>query len=201
MASDGPDAVLADIMTRNVHVVAPFTPVASAARTMDDNRVGAVPVVDASGVVAGLLSLTDLVTLFMTAPRAPSTARDVMSAPAVVAPPTMPVAQAARLMDRLRIRHLPVVDHEGRLQGIVSRGDLLRLFLRGDHEPERRPFDRRRDGLTRPPGDKGRAVALRQERVRRAARDDARQPAEAPGADHQEVGVAPRLRSQGRGHR
>ncbi len=143
MATEAPDAVLADIMTRNVHVAAPFTPVASAARIMDDNRIGAVPVVDAAGVVAGLVSLTDLVTLFMTTPQPAAMARDVMSAPAVVAPPTMPVAQAARLMDRLRIRHLPVVDREGRLQGIVSRGDLLRLFLSDDQAPEWRPVVRR----------------------------------------------------------
>lgn len=49
--------------------------------------------------------------------------RDIMTAPALVVPPDMPVPAAIALMREKRIRHLPVVAN-GRLVGIVSRGDL-----------------------------------------------------------------------------
>jgi CBS-domain-containing membrane protein len=41
---------------------------------------------------------------------------------------------AARLMNGHRIRRLPVVDQSGKLSGIVSRRDLLSVFLRPDEE-------------------------------------------------------------------
>lgn len=49
--------------------------------------------------------------------------RDIMTAPALVVAPDTPVPAAAALMREKRIRHLPVVEN-GRLMGIVSRGDL-----------------------------------------------------------------------------
>jgi len=55
-----------------------------------------------------------------------------MSAPAVCAHPEWTVVEAARLMAVQNVKRLPVVDETDRLQGIVSRGDLLRIFLRRD---------------------------------------------------------------------
>ena len=49
--------------------------------------------------------------------------RDIMTSPAIVAPPDMKVPAATALMRHYTIRHLPVVENE-RLVGIVSRGDL-----------------------------------------------------------------------------
>jgi CBS domain-containing protein len=51
-----------------------------------------------------------------------------MSAPAVSVRPETTIVQAAQLLDRHRIKRLPVVDDEGRLVGIVSRRDLLHVF-------------------------------------------------------------------------
>jgi CBS-domain-containing membrane protein len=59
-------------------------------------------------------------------------ARDLMSAPAVTAMADTTVAAAARLMDADGVKRLPVVDELGRLIGIVSRADLLRVYLRPD---------------------------------------------------------------------
>ncbi len=53
-------------------------------------------------------------------------ARDVMTAPVITAHPTTPVEQLAQLMLERRISAVPVVDASGRLQGIVSEGDLMR---------------------------------------------------------------------------
>jgi CBS domain-containing protein len=55
-----------------------------------------------------------------------------MSAPAITVNPEATVPMAARLLARRGIKHAPVVDERGRLVGIVSRADLLRLFLRDD---------------------------------------------------------------------
>jgi CBS domain-containing protein len=44
------------------------------------------------------------------------------------------VPEAARVMDRHAVKRLPVVDGDGRLLGIVSRSDLLKVFLRTDED-------------------------------------------------------------------
>ncbi|MEV5986633.1 CBS domain-containing protein [Streptomyces sp. NPDC052051] len=62
------------------------------------------------------------------------TAGDLMTAPAVTVRADATLAQAARTMARARVKRLPVVDDVGMLEGIVSRGDLLKVFLRGDEE-------------------------------------------------------------------
>ncbi|MDQ1013970.1 CBS domain-containing protein [Streptomyces afghaniensis] len=61
-----------------------------------------------------------------------SRAGELMSAPAVCARPEWSVVEAARLMEAHHIKRRPVVDATDRLLGIVSRGDLLRIFLRRD---------------------------------------------------------------------
>ncbi|MDI3406862.1 CBS domain-containing protein [Streptomyces cavernicola] len=60
------------------------------------------------------------------------TAAGLMSSPAVVARPRWSVVRAARTMDRAKVKRLPVVDDEGRLIGVLSRSDLVQLFLRRD---------------------------------------------------------------------
>lgn len=60
-----------------------------------------------------------------------------MSTPAVTVHAEETAADAARLMTRRGIERLPVVDEEDRLVGIVTRRDLLRLFVRPDSEIRR----------------------------------------------------------------
>jgi CBS domain-containing protein len=62
------------------------------------------------------------------------TAGELMSSPAVTVHADAPLAEAARIMARRHVKRLPVVDGVGLLQGIVSRGDLLKVFLRPDEE-------------------------------------------------------------------
>jgi CBS domain-containing protein len=57
-----------------------------------------------------------------------------MSSPAITVRPEQLVPEAARMMERHHIERLPVVDEEDRLIGIVTRHDLLRVFLRTDDE-------------------------------------------------------------------
>ena len=55
------------------------------------------------------------------------TVRQWMSRPAIVAPVTMVLPEARRLLQQHRIRRLPVMDAEGRLIGIVTEGDINRV--------------------------------------------------------------------------
>ncbi|GAA2211800.1 CBS domain-containing protein [Nonomuraea monospora] len=64
------------------------------------------------------------------------TAGALMTSPAHVVAPDASVVSAARLMDRHGVKRLPVVDAGGRLIGIVSRRDLIKVFLRPDKDLE-----------------------------------------------------------------
>ena len=134
------DSTVADVMTSTVHVARADLPLQRAARLMRENGVGALPVVDGRGHVKGLLSEADLLlgaenqdrsrkrTSTWRRPRPAlrqgATVEDAMSAPAVTITPTTPVREAAKLMRDRNVRHIPVVDADGRLRGIVSRVDL-----------------------------------------------------------------------------
>lgn len=57
-----------------------------------------------------------------------------MTGPAVTVTPDATLARAARIMARHGVKRLPVVGHDGVLKGIVSRSDLLKVFLRDDED-------------------------------------------------------------------
>jgi CBS domain-containing protein len=66
------------------------------------------------------------------------TARDLMSGPPLVAPASMPILEAVRMMIDKRVKMLPVVDDEDRLTGIVDRADALRAVF-GHTTPRESP--------------------------------------------------------------
>ncbi|MFF7674716.1 CBS domain-containing protein [Actinacidiphila glaucinigra] len=57
-----------------------------------------------------------------------------MTSPAVTVRGDASLAWAARAMARHQVKRLPVVDERGMLKGVVSRGDLLKVFLRSDED-------------------------------------------------------------------
>ncbi|HEY5834799.1 CBS domain-containing protein [Streptomyces sp.] len=141
---------VSDLMTHAVQRVGPDTAFKDIVKLLTEHGITAVPVVDDNdrplGVVseadllrkeavqpdaAGLLPPADL-PAGMRARAAAVTAGGLMTSPAVVALPQWTVVQAARVMDTHQVKRLPVVDDTGRLVGIVSRLDLLRVFLRRD---------------------------------------------------------------------
>ena len=65
-------------------------------------------------------------------PHVSLTADALMTSPAITIGPGATIPAAARLMNTHHVRRLPVVDEEGKLAGIVSRRDLLSVFLRPD---------------------------------------------------------------------
>jgi CBS domain-containing protein len=134
---------LKSVMTTEVVCVAPDTPFKECVDMIRVHRVGALPVVDDSGRLLGILSESDLLRKEERAtgrdePRATArTAAYAMTRTVITSTPESSLGQAARLMHAASIRHLPITDAEGRLIGIVSRADLLKVFLRSDESIRR----------------------------------------------------------------
>ena len=136
-----------DVMTASVVTVSPHSSCKHTARLLHDHHISAVPVLDPDGRVTGLVSEADLLPKqdrhlrhlagILPGQDAKADARTVlgiMTTPAITIGPDAPVGAAARLMYRQHLKCLPVVDADGKLTGIVSRHDLLRVFLRPDEQ-------------------------------------------------------------------
>ena len=116
---------LREIMTPNPVHVEPDTTVDVSARLLTQYNIGMLPVCTPDGALHGLVTDRDIVTRCLAAGRSPAHTgvRDVMTRRIVSAPPHMETSAAAHLMGREQIRRLPILE-DGRLQGIVSLGDL-----------------------------------------------------------------------------
>ncbi|MFD8176551.1 CBS domain-containing protein [Streptomyces sp. NA03103] len=142
---------VSDVMTHTAVAVGPQAPFKDVIALMDQWKVSALPVLEGEGRVVGLVSEADLLPkeefrdsdpdrftqmrrLTDLAKAGGLTAADVMTAPAVTVHPDATLAQAARIMAQRKVKRLPVVNAEGLLEGIVSRADLLKVFLRTDDD-------------------------------------------------------------------
>jgi CBS domain-containing protein len=141
-----------DVMVSPALVVSESTHFKQIVALLERERIEAVPVVDADGVVVGVVGEEDLLVKEEGTVGAGRrllhpgrgrgevrklhglVARDVMSAPPVTTRPDATVAAAARLMTERGVGRLPVVDDDGRPVGMVARRDLLAVFLRPDRE-------------------------------------------------------------------
>ncbi|HUY73951.1 MAG TPA: CBS domain-containing protein [Candidatus Dormibacteraeota bacterium] len=143
---------VSDVMTKDVVSVGPEEDFKTVARLMHLHEVSALPVVDQDGKLVGIVSESDLLAKERErgANRpllglrwnednlaAARTAGDVMTSPAICIAPDATIPEAARLMYREAVKRLPVIDHNGDLQGIVSRADLLKTFTRSDESIRR----------------------------------------------------------------
>lgn len=142
---------VSDVMTRMVVSVNGFAPFKDIVRRMQEYRVSAVPVVDEDHLVLGVISEGDLILKedadlegephvldgvqrrHDRSKAAGRIASELMTAPAITIGPDATLGDAARLMHRHAVKRLPVVDpDDGTILGIVSRTDLLKVFLRDD---------------------------------------------------------------------
>ncbi|WP_432193175.1 CBS domain-containing protein [Streptomyces sp. bgisy027] len=147
----GSPHIVRDVMTRDVAVVNRDAAFKDIVRTLQDRKVSALPVVDGGGRVIGIVSEADLLhkeefrdgdpdrytqlrRLSDLVKAGSVTAGELMTRPALTVTDDATLAQAARTMARAGVKRLPVVDADGRLEGVVSRVDLLKVFLRDDEE-------------------------------------------------------------------
>jgi CBS domain-containing protein len=142
---------VSDIMTKDVVTVPPDASFKAVVCALEGRRVDAAPVVDAAGRVVGVVSEADLtchdeqeasLAALLLGGRdrrtharkaRGRTARELMTSPALAVEPDATVCQALEQMQRSGIGRVLVID-DGRLVGIVTRSDVLRVYTRPDDE-------------------------------------------------------------------
>jgi CBS domain-containing protein len=149
---------VADVMTTQVLTVQPETTLKEVAELLGARGISGAPVVDASGLVLGVVSEADILAKERRPPRRTRvdrllgremhdpkadarTAGEAMTAPAVTIGADRRVDAAAAMMLDRSVNRLPVIDREGLLVGIVTRADLVRAFVHTDEQIEREIHD------------------------------------------------------------
>ncbi|WP_328773943.1 CBS domain-containing protein [Streptomyces sp. NBC_00286] len=147
----GSPHIVSDVMSETVAAIGREAAFKEIVRMMQDWKVSALPVLEGEGRVVGVVSEADLLPkeefrdsdpdrhtqlrrLSDLAKAGAVTAGELMTSPALTVHADATLAQAARTMAHAKVKRLPVVDDVGMLQGIVSRADLLKVFLRDDED-------------------------------------------------------------------
>ncbi len=135
-----------NVMTEKVLSVTPDMSIHEAARLLSANKITGLPVVDEKNRVIGVISSADIYVPEGTkkdnpfrklllrfrvkqgAVKGEERIGAAMSAPAITTEPDADVKEVAAVLDLHRIKRLPVVDLEGKLIGIISRGDIVRAM-------------------------------------------------------------------------
>jgi CBS domain-containing protein len=115
------------ICGRRVSTVPVLASVAQAVQLMIDNEVGAVVVIDDQGIVAGMFTERDVLEKFVLSGRDPhqTPVRELMSPMVEMATEETTPAEALRVMLERHYRHMPVVDEQGKVLGILSLRHIL----------------------------------------------------------------------------
>lgn len=143
---------VSDVMTKAVVSAYRGASFKDMVQVMIKRGITAMPVIDEDHRVAGVVSESDLLAKEghrdggkrrwfgggrdrSARAKAPALiAAELMTTPAITVHPEATIVEAAQLLDRHRIKRMPVTDDENHLIGIVSRRDLLRVFTRTDEE-------------------------------------------------------------------
>ncbi|MGW6691337.1 CBS domain-containing protein [Streptomyces sp. NPDC054961] len=139
---------VSDVMTHTAIAIGREASFKEIVELMHEWKVSAVPVLEGEGRVVGVVSEADLLPkeefrrdepllpdeLEEASKASGVLAEELMSSPAVTVHPDATTAEAARIMARRHVKRLPVVNDVGMLEGVVSRSDLLKIFLRPDEE-------------------------------------------------------------------
>lgn len=110
-----------DIMTTDVRTVEASTSVEAAARIMFEQSISGIPVVDEAGNLIGVVSEFDVLS------RGGESVGDIMTRSVITVGEDTDPETVARMLIEQHIRRLPVV-RDGKVVGIISRSDLVRLF-------------------------------------------------------------------------
>jgi CBS domain-containing protein len=133
-----------EVMSREPITVRPDTTIKDALALLAEHRVTSLPVVSGGRTVIGMVSEADLIRdLLASDPRAheippgehqarPRVVDQVMSTPVVTTSPETDLAEAVELLTSTTVKSLPVVDHRGRLLGVLSRSDVVGLLATAD---------------------------------------------------------------------
>jgi CBS domain-containing protein len=121
-------ASVSDILAgkgRHMVTISSHATVLTAATVMNDNKVGSLLVLD-DGRLIGMVTERDLSQRIVAAQRDPATTRvaDIMTGDVICCRPHTDIEEARSVMKNRRVRHLPVVEEDGGVIGLISIGDL-----------------------------------------------------------------------------
>lgn len=146
---------VADIMTLDPIVVSPETPLNEAIKILAEKRISGLPVINANGKLVGVISETDLMWQETGVTQAPyfmlldsiiylenpakherelhkalgQTVGEVMTSKDIITiKPDRAIRDAAQIMHEQKVHRLPVVDADGKVIGILTRGDIIRFM-------------------------------------------------------------------------
>jgi CBS domain-containing protein len=148
---------VAQILTTDVVSARPDTPLKDIARTLAERSISAMPVLDEDGRPVGIVSERDLLPSGHEKPARqglfawmlgrpnepkpiPRVAADVMSSPVITIEQFWSIPGAAAIMRDRGVKRLLVV-RQGRVIGVVSRGDVIRVIARDDPEVQQEVRD------------------------------------------------------------
>jgi len=114
---------VAELMSKDLRVARPAASVAHAARIMAEAEIRHLPVVDDTGELVGLLSQRDLVACTDTHRRV----RELMARDVLTVSPGTAASEGALLLWQHKIGCLPITTDDGRLVGILTEADFVRL--------------------------------------------------------------------------
>ena len=128
----GSDLKVGDIMTKKVVVISIGKGLAEAVKLMKKYEIGSVIIVDANeGKKAmGIITERDIIYKILAKDKDPYSMKveDIMSKPLRVVKPDTNLEDAAKAMRENRIKRLPVVNDNNELIGIMSEGDIMKIF-------------------------------------------------------------------------
>ncbi|MBE9182092.1 CBS domain-containing protein [Oculatella sp. LEGE 06141] len=145
---------VADVMSRDLVTVSPDTPLGEAIKILAERRISGLPVVDQNDKLVGVISETDLMwqetgvtppayimlldsVIYLENPAKydrelhkalGQTVKEAMTKDPITVKPDKPLRDAAHLMHDRQIHRLPVLDQNGTLVGILTRGDIIRFM-------------------------------------------------------------------------
>lgn len=120
---------ISKILSRDCITVQHDETLRSVATTLKNNKIGAVPVLDGSGALVGILSERDLVqSLPQKIDLDTHLAADLMTTDLIVTSPEVSSSDLMKLITDHKIRHIPIISEDGFL-GIVSIGDVVKRLL------------------------------------------------------------------------
>ena len=119
------DIFVARLMSSDLQAVGPDTLVEDAATQMQDNSVGSLVVVDEDNQLLGILTTTDFVDIVAKSkPKAQTTVERYMTTDVVTTDAQTSIVDAADMMIEHGIHHLPVIDDDEGVIGMISTTDL-----------------------------------------------------------------------------
>jgi CBS domain-containing protein len=146
--------IVSDFMTRDPITVSPETPLKEAIKILADNHISGLPVLDAQNQLVGVISESELMwqesgmtppayimlldsVIYLKNPATydrdlhkvlGQTVGEVMTRKPLTVQPDRPLTEAARLLHERKVHRLFVVDGQGTLLGVLTRGDVVRAL-------------------------------------------------------------------------